>query len=73
MGLHKNLLYKTDLGEYYIGKAEELLKSNLGKRLKNKVQLILTSPPFPLNNKKSYGNLTGEDYKNWFKIGRAHV
>jgi len=66
MGLHKNLLYKTDLGEYYIGKAEELLKSNLGKRLKNKVQLILTSPPFPLNNKKSYGNLTGEDYKNWF-------
>jgi site-specific DNA-methyltransferase (cytosine-N4-specific) len=59
-------LYKTELGKYYIGKSEELLISGLEKKLKNKVQLILTSPPFPLNQKKKYGNLQGEDYKNWF-------
>ena len=38
----------------------------MGKTLKNKVQLILTSPPFPLNKKKKYGNLQGEKYKEWF-------
>jgi site-specific DNA-methyltransferase (cytosine-N4-specific) len=36
----------------------------LAKR-KKKAQLILSSPPFPLNNKKQYGNLSGDDYLNW--------
>ncbi|MCK9424728.1 MAG: site-specific DNA-methyltransferase [Ignavibacteriaceae bacterium] len=36
------------------------------KVLKNKsVDLIFTSPPFPLKRKKKYGNLNGEDYINW--------
>lgn len=30
----------------------------------------MTSPPFPLNQKKHYGNLQGEAYKRWF-IGLA--
>lgn len=34
--------------------------------LKGKVNLIITSPPFPLNNKKQYGNEKGEEYLNWF-------
>lgn len=59
------LLYKTGLGNYYLGKSEEILNHELSS-LRNRVQLILTSPPFPLNNKKSYGNLVGELYKNWF-------
>ena len=58
-----DLLYSTDYGKYYLGKCEETIKK-LG--LKNKVQLILTSPPFPLNNKKKYGNLNGEEYLTWF-------
>ncbi|MEJ2437894.1 MAG: site-specific DNA-methyltransferase [Sulfurovaceae bacterium] len=29
--------------------------------------MIITSPPFPLNVKKKYGNFQGEEYKNWFK------
>lgn len=62
----KNKLYETDFGSYYLGKAEDLLDSDMGKNLKNKVQLILTSPPFPLNKKKKYGNLQGEEYKKWF-------
>ena len=58
-----NILYHTDLGKYYIGKCEEVIK-NL--KLRQKVQLILTSPPFPLNKKKQYGNLVGEEYLKWF-------
>jgi DNA modification methylase len=58
--------FKTKLGKYYLGDSKELLDSKLGKELKGKVQLIITSPPFPLNNKKSYGNLNGREYKKWF-------
>lgn len=61
-----NILYNTRLGKYYIGDSEKFLNSYLGGNLKNKVQLILTSPPFPLNAKKKYGNLLGEEYKKWF-------
>ena len=37
----------------------------MSKYYAGQVQLIFTSPPFPLNRKKSYGNLSGEDYINW--------
>lgn len=59
-------------GKYYIGKAESLLRQDLGPSLKGKVNLILTSPPFPLNNKKSYGNLEGDKYREWF-VGLARL
>lgn len=58
-----DLLYSTGLGKYYIGKCEETIRD---LDLQKKVQLILTSPPFPLNNKKQYGNLNGEEYLKWF-------
>lgn len=56
-------LYQTDFGKYYIGKCEDVIKT---LNLNSKVQLILTSPPFPLNNKKKYGNLSGDEYLKWF-------
>lgn len=60
------LIHKTKNGAFYHGDSVEELKSGkLAKNLKGKVNLILTSPPFPLNLKKSYGNLQGEDYKKW--------
>lgn len=68
----EKVAHKTDLGAYYVGDSNELLRSELYDSLRGKVQLLLTSPPFPLNNKKSYGNLKGEVYKNWF-IGLAKV
>lgn len=58
-----NLLYSTNFGKYYVNKCEKQLEL---LRLKGKVQLILTSPPFPLNKKKRYGNLTGKTYLEWF-------
>jgi hypothetical protein len=35
------------------------------QKYQNKIQLILTSPPFPLNRKKKYGNKTGEEFVRW--------
>ena len=59
-------VFQTNLGQYYLGDATTLLNSKFGERLKGKVQLLITSPPFPLNAKKSYGNLTGDAYLQWF-------
>ena len=61
-----NPFFNTELGELYLGDSEKLLKGKVGERLKGKVNLIMTSPPFPLNQKKSYGNKIGETYKEWF-------
>ena len=48
------------------GDSIELIEDKCIDQLKNKVNLIITSPPFPLNNKKKYGNKKGEDYLQWF-------
>ncbi|MBA2084698.1 PvuII DNA methyltransferase [Dehalococcoides mccartyi] len=61
-----NIQYETHLGKYIVGDSIEILAGETGKELANKVQLILTSPPFPLNNKKRYGNKQGPDYREWF-------
>lgn len=57
--------YRTELGELVVATAEDLLDSPEGLALKGRVQLIFTSPPFPLNTKKRYGNLQGEEYVAW--------
>jgi site-specific DNA-methyltransferase (cytosine-N4-specific) len=57
--------YSTKLGKMFVGKAEQVLGSRASLRWKGKFQLIFTSPPFPLNNKKSYGNLVGNQYAEW--------
>lgn len=62
----KKEFYKTEFGKYYLGNSDGLLVKQLYDEIKGKVQLLFTSPPFPLNNKKKYGNLNGEDYKKWF-------
>jgi hypothetical protein len=57
--------YETDLGTFVLGKAESVLASKLGQDLQKKVDLIFSSPPFPLNRKKKYGNLKGQEYVRW--------
>jgi len=51
---------------YYVRDSVELLSGSLGQQLKGTVQLLLTSPPFPLNDKKRYGNKMGNEYLEWF-------
>jgi hypothetical protein len=47
------------------GLAEDVLKHKDLEAIRGRVQLIFTSPPFPLNTKKKYGNLQGEEYLQW--------
>jgi site-specific DNA-methyltransferase (cytosine-N4-specific) len=58
-------LYQTQNGMMYQGSAEEILRSKWFKPLQNKINLIFTSPPFPLKKKKAYGNLNGKPYVDW--------
>ncbi|MHA1961862.1 MAG: DNA-methyltransferase [Candidatus Thorarchaeota archaeon] len=58
-------LYRTKTGVLYLGEAEDLPRARSFKSLKGKVNLIFTSPPFPLIRRKAYGNLDGRDYVDW--------
>jgi DNA modification methylase len=49
----------------YQGTVEGFLESSLGAAVRGDVQLLFTSPPFPLNRKKRYGNKVGEEYLEW--------
>lgn len=59
------LLFETSLGSSFHGKAEDIFQSDDFDTYKGNVDLIFTSPPFPLNRKKKYGNLEGMEYVNW--------
>ena len=61
-----SVLYKTKYGKFILGDSIEVTKSYLRRYYKEKFNLIITSPPFPLNNKKRYGNRQGEEYYKWF-------
>lgn len=60
-----SLAYATRHGRMFCGSTEEILSDGTLSRLEGKVNLIFTSPPFPLNRKKRYGNHTGESYIKW--------
>jgi DNA modification methylase len=56
-----NPLYTTDYGAAYVGDSLLLLD-----RLEpDSIDLVLTSPPFALQRKKTYGNVEQEDYVEW--------
>ena len=59
------LSYSTNRGMMLQGKAEAALRSPFLESYLGEVHLIFTSPPFPLNRKKAYGNLTGKTYEEW--------
>jgi len=58
-------VYSTSLGSMYCGLSEDLLPRTKLRREHGKAQLVFTSPPFPLNTKKQYGNLSGREYVRW--------
>jgi site-specific DNA-methyltransferase (cytosine-N4-specific) len=59
-----NPLFETNNGILYLGDSEEVVKK-IVHIYKSKINLLLTSPPFPLKRKKKYGNLEGTDYIEW--------
>jgi site-specific DNA-methyltransferase (cytosine-N4-specific) len=58
-------MYTTNLGNFLKGNAEEVINNDLLPKYEHSIDLIFTSPPFPLVRKKKYGNLEGEEYINW--------
>lgn len=60
-----NVAYATPWGRMLSGKSDEILGSGQLAKLEGKVNLIFTSPPFPLNRKKKYGNESGDAYIRW--------
>jgi site-specific DNA-methyltransferase (cytosine-N4-specific) len=60
------LVYETDAGQMYCGDTLAFFEAQAGMDLRKSVQLAFTSPPFPLIEKKKYGNLRGEEYIEWF-------
>jgi site-specific DNA-methyltransferase (cytosine-N4-specific) len=54
--------YSGKLGSAFQGDSRELLK----ELPDNSIDLIVTSPPFALQNKKAYGNEDQEGYNDWF-------
>jgi len=59
------IAYATKLGRMYNASIEGWLDSRYARKHRGRVQLIFTSPPFPLNRKKRYGNKQGEEYLRW--------
>jgi DNA modification methylase len=56
-------LYKTKLGTMYLGDALDYLRTCAG----GSANAIITSPPFGLVRKKTYGNVAADKYLEWFK------
>lgn len=64
--------YNTDFGICINEDCEKVINNFLMPYYESKIQLIFTSPPFPLNRAKKYGNLMGDEYKNWLcNIGKS--
>lgn len=55
--------FKTKRGSMYCVESLDFMRSEVADA---SVDLIMTSPPFGLVRKKSYGNVDSENYVNWF-------
>ncbi len=64
-GTSATLAYTRSRGALYIGDSLGAITRKPLVEFRGKVQLVFTSPPFPLNRKKRYGNLHGEEYVEW--------
>lgn len=54
--------YTTSFGAAYCGDSRDLLATLAD----NSVNLVVTSPPFPLQRSKEYGNKEQDEYCDWF-------
>lgn len=61
--------YQTGFGAAYCGDSLKLLRALPDRS----VNLVVTSPPYALQFKKSYGNVSKADYVEWFKPFAANV
>jgi DNA modification methylase len=57
-------VFETDSGAAYCGDSVAFMATHLAPE---SVNLVMTSPPFGLVRKKSYGNEDATEYCNWFR------
>lgn len=57
--------YSTKKGICINADCEKVIEKYLVPNFCGQVQLILTSPPFPLKRAKKYGNKVGDEYLDW--------
>jgi len=57
--------YTTEKGICINNDCENVINEYLLPYYTGKIQLLLTSPPFPLKRAKKYGNKTGTEYLDW--------
>src|ERR1700730_3200319 len=62
-------LHHSKKGSFFCGDSLRLLQSPTLRYYRGRINLIFTSPPFPLHEKKAYGNLNGQEHLDW--ISRA--
>ena len=58
---HDQVVYRTAMGAQIAGDSRDLLQNLLDES----VDLLITSPPFPLLRKKAYGNEDQSEYVDW--------
>src|SRR5262245_44318963 len=58
----KRPAYSTAWGQAFQGDALDMLRAVAD----GSVHLVLTSPPFALRPQKAYGNVTADEYIDWF-------
>jgi site-specific DNA-methyltransferase (cytosine-N4-specific) len=54
--------YRTQFGATYLGDSLKLMR----RIPSGTVNLVMTSPPFALKRKKEYGNVSAQEYLDWF-------
>lgn len=59
------IYYTTEKGICINNDCENVINEYLVPYYTGKIQLLLTSPPFPLKRAKKYGNKTGTEYLEW--------
>lgn len=60
---HHEPYYRTNKGSAFLGDSLDVMSGLPDES----IDLICTSPPFALIRKKDYGNVSAEDYIEWFK------
>ncbi len=58
---HDQVVYRSAMGAQIAGDSRDLLQNLLDES----VDLLMTSPPFPLLRKKAYGNADQAEYVDW--------
>ena len=64
MSITSSTFFQTKLGAIYLGDSFKFIHESVESA---SVDLIMTSPPFGLVRKKTYGNVDADQYVDWFR------